>query len=212
MTGTPEMILNYVDGEWVGSSAGEELEVLNPATAEVLTRVPLSSPEEVDRAAKAAAAAFPAWRRTPAVERVQYLFKLKSLMEENFEDLSRTIVLENGKVLSEARGEIRRAIENVDVACGIPMMMQGDVSEDIANGIDEMMIRQPVGVCAVIAPFNFPGMIPFWFMPYALAAGNTYLVKPSERVPLTMWKVFRLLEEAGFPKGSSIWSTAPRTP
>jgi malonate-semialdehyde dehydrogenase (acetylating)/methylmalonate-semialdehyde dehydrogenase len=132
---------------------------------------------------------------------VQLLFKLKNLMEEHFEELSRSVVMENGKTLGEARGEMRRAIENVEVACGIPSMMQGVISEDIASGIDELMIRQPVGVCAVIAPFNFPGMIPFWFMPYALACGNTYLIKPSERVPLTMQLVVQLIEQAGFPKG-----------
>jgi malonate-semialdehyde dehydrogenase (acetylating)/methylmalonate-semialdehyde dehydrogenase len=129
------------------------------------------------------------------------LFKLKYLLEENFEDISRTITMECGKTIGESRGEMRRAIENVEVACGIPMLMQGDFSEDISRGIDEIMIRQPVGVCAVIAPFNFPGMIPFWFMPYALACGNTYIVKPSERVPLTMQKVFHVLHEVGFPSG-----------
>jgi malonate-semialdehyde dehydrogenase (acetylating)/methylmalonate-semialdehyde dehydrogenase len=137
-----------------------------------------------------AAGAQQAWRRVPAPERIQYLFKLKALLEDNFEEISRTITMECGKTLAEAKGEMRRAIENVEVACGIPMMMLGDFSEDIASGIDEMMIRQPVGVCAIIAPFNFPGMIPFWFLPYAIACGNTVIVKPSERVPLTMQKVF----------------------
>jgi malonate-semialdehyde dehydrogenase (acetylating)/methylmalonate-semialdehyde dehydrogenase len=132
---------------------------------------------------------------------VQYLFKLKNLLEENLEDLARTITLECGKTLAESTGEMRRAIENVEVACGIPMMMQGTILEDVAKGIDEMMIRQPLGVAAAIAPFNFPGMIPFWFMPYALACGNTYIVKPSEKVPLTMQKVFELLEKTGLPKG-----------
>jgi malonate-semialdehyde dehydrogenase (acetylating)/methylmalonate-semialdehyde dehydrogenase len=141
------------------------------------------------------------WRRVPAGERVQYLFKLKDLLEDNFEELSRTVTVENGKTLAEARGEIRRAIENVEVACGIPILMQGDVSEDIAPGIDELMLRQPLGVCATICPFNFPGMIPFWFLPYALACGNTYIVKPSERTPLTMEKILHLVEQAGFPRG-----------
>ena len=147
------------------------------------------------------AGAFVEWRRTPAVDRVQFLFKLKYLLDENFEELSRTITLENGKTLGESRGEMRRAIENVEVACGIPILMQGYNSEDIAHGIDEIMIRQHIGVAAAICPFNFPGMIPFWFMPYALACGNTYIVKPSEKVPMTMIKVFELLEEVGFPKG-----------
>jgi len=126
---------------------------------------------------------------------------MKAVLEENFEDLSRTITMECGKTLEEARGEMRRSIENVEIACGIPILMQGYNSEDIASGIDELMIRQPVGVAAVLAPFNFPAMIPFWFMPYALACGNTYVVKPSERVPLTMQKIFRLLEQIGLPKG-----------
>jgi malonate-semialdehyde dehydrogenase (acetylating)/methylmalonate-semialdehyde dehydrogenase len=192
---------NYINGQWCTSSATEYLDVINPATAEVLAKVPLSPASEVNQAAEAAAEAFVNWRRTPPTERVQYLFKLKNLLEENLEDLARTITLECGKTLAESTGEMRRAIENVEVACGIPMMMQGTILEDVAKGIDEMMIRQPLGVAAAIAPFNFPGMIPFWFMPYALACGNTYIVKPSEKVPLTMQKVFELLEKTGLPKG-----------
>jgi len=194
-------LLNYIGGEWRASSASDWLDVLNPATVEVMRQVPLSPAAEVDQAAQAAAAALPDWRRTPPTERIQYLFKMKAVLEENFEDLSRTITMECGKILEEARGEMRRSIENVEVACGIPALMQGYNSEDIASGIDELMIRQPVGVAAVLAPFNFPAMIPFWFMPYALACGNTYVVKPSERVPLTMQKIFRLLEQIGLPKG-----------
>ncbi|MBW4624260.1 MAG: CoA-acylating methylmalonate-semialdehyde dehydrogenase [Brasilonema octagenarum HA4186-MV1] len=192
---------NYINGQWCTSSTMEYLDVLNPATAEILVKVPLSPACEVNEAVEAAAEAFVSWRRTPPTERVQYLFKLKNLLEENLEDLARTITLECGKTLAESQGEMQRAIENVEVACGIPMMMQGTNLEDIARGIDEMMIRQPLGVAAVIAPFNFPGMIPFWFMPYALACGNTYIVKPSEKVPLTMQKIFQLLEKTGLPKG-----------
>ncbi|PMB10909.1 methylmalonate-semialdehyde dehydrogenase (CoA acylating) [Fischerella thermalis CCMEE 5273] len=192
---------NYINGEWCASNATEFLDVINPATTEVLAKVPLSTASEVNQATEVAAAAFVTWRRTPLTERVQYLFKLKNLLEENFEDLARIITQECGKTLAESKGEMRRAIENVEVACGIPMMMQGTNLEDIARGIDEMMIRQPLGVCAVIGPFNFPGMIPFWFMPYAIACGNTYIVKPSEKVPLTMQKIFQLLDEIGLPKG-----------
>jgi malonate-semialdehyde dehydrogenase (acetylating)/methylmalonate-semialdehyde dehydrogenase len=192
---------NYINGEWCASNATEFLDVINPATTEVLAKVPLSTASEVNQATEVAAAAFVTWRRTPPTERVQYLFKLKNLLEENFEDLARTITQECGKTLAESKGEMRRAIENVEVACGIPMMMQGTNLEDIARGIDEMMIRQPLGVCAVIGPFNFPGMIPFWFMPYAIACGNTYIVKPSEKVPLTMQKIFQLLDKTGLPKG-----------
>ncbi|MFM7581767.1 MAG: aldehyde dehydrogenase family protein, partial [Caldilinea sp.] len=196
-----EQLLNYVNGEWRRSSADRFLEVPNPATAEVLATVPISPVSEVDEAARLALAAFPAWRRTPATARIQQLFKLKALMEEHFEDLSRSITLENGKVLDDARGEMRRAIENVEVACGIPTMMMGDFAEDVARGVDEYMIRQPVGVAALICPFNFPGMIPFWYLPYALATGNTVIVKPSERCPITLQKAFQLLEQVGFPKG-----------
>jgi malonate-semialdehyde dehydrogenase (acetylating)/methylmalonate-semialdehyde dehydrogenase len=192
---------NYINGQWCASNATEFLDVINPATTEVLAKVPLSTTSEVNQATAAAAAAFVTWRRTPPTERVQYLFKLKNLLEENFEDLARTITQECGKTLAESKGEMRRAIENVEVACGIPVMMQGTNLEDIARGIDEMMIRQPLGVCAVIGPFNFPGMIPFWFMPYAIACGNTYIVKPSEKVPLTMQKIFQLLDKTGLPKG-----------
>jgi malonate-semialdehyde dehydrogenase (acetylating)/methylmalonate-semialdehyde dehydrogenase len=192
---------NYVDGQWRESGASELAPVINPATGEELGRVPLSPPAEVAEAVRAAAAAYPAWRRTPAGDRVQYLFRLKALLEERFEELSRTITVECGKTLAEARGEMRRAVENVEVACGIPILMQGYNSEDIAAGIDEVLIRQPLGVCAIIAPFNFPGMIPFWFLPYAMACGNTVLVKPSEKVPLTMQKTFELLDGLKLPKG-----------
>ena len=194
-------ILNFVANEWRKPDASEHLDVINPATQETMGKVPLSRAGEVEKAVEAASAALPGWRRTPATDRVQYLFKLKDLLEANFEDLARTITMEAGKTLGEAKGEMRRAIENVEVACGIPMMMQGYLNEDIASGIDELMIRQPVGVGAAICPFNFPGMIPFWFMPYAVACGNTYIVKPSEHVPMTMQKIFKLLEETGLPAG-----------
>ena len=141
------------------------------------------------------------WRETPPADRVQPLFRLKALLERDFEELSRSVTLECGKTLAEARGEVRRAIENVEVACGIPSLMQGRALEDIARGIDEFMLRQPVGVAAVIAPFNFPAMIPFWFLPYALACGNAVVVKPSEKTPLTMHRVTSLLDEAGVPPG-----------
>jgi malonate-semialdehyde dehydrogenase (acetylating)/methylmalonate-semialdehyde dehydrogenase len=194
-------IKNYINGTWRNSAATEFKEVFDPASGEALAQTPLSPAAEVDDAAQAAAAAFPAWRRTPAGRRIQHLFNLKLLLEDHFDDLAQLITLENGKTLKEARGEIRRAIENVEVACGIPAMMQGTVSEDIAPGIDEFMIRQPVGLVAIITPFNFPSMIPFWFLPYAVATGNTALIKPSERTPLTMQMVMELIESAGFPRG-----------
>ncbi len=196
-----ERLQNFINGAWSHPTGAEYLKVNNPATAEVLACVPLSPPEEVDRAARSALAAFAAWRRVPAPTRIQLLFKLKGLLESHFEDLARTITLENGKTLDDARGEVRRAIENVEVACGIPTMMLGDFSEDVAPGVDEYMIRQPVGVAAIICPFNFPAMIPFWYLPYALACGNTAILKPSERTPITAHKLVRLVEEAGVPAG-----------
>jgi malonate-semialdehyde dehydrogenase (acetylating)/methylmalonate-semialdehyde dehydrogenase len=194
-------IRNYINGAWRNSAATEFKDVFDPGSGDLLARTPLSSAVEVDEAARAAAAAFSDWRRTPAVRRIQHLFNLKVLLEDHFDDLAQLITLENGKTIKESGGEIRRAIENVEVACGIPSMMQGTFSEDIAPGIDEFMVRQPIGVVAIIAPFNFPGMIPFWFLPYAVATGNTVLVKPSERTPLTMQMAMELIESAGFPRG-----------
>lgn len=201
MVEIPDEVRNYVGGEWYSLREVESLPVRNPATGERIAGTPLSPPEEVDRAVRAAARALTDWRRTPAVDRVQPLYRLKTLFEDNLDELARTITMECGKTLDESRGELRRAIENVEVACGIPILMQGYNSEDIARGIDEMMIRQPVGVAAALCPFNFPAMIAFWFMPYAVACGNTYIVKPSEKVPLTMQRVFELLDQVGFPPG-----------
>jgi len=196
-----DSIYNYIGNSWVKSSASEFIDVINPATQELIARTPLSHEDEVEQAALAASYAFNDWKRTPVTERVQYLFKLKNALEDNYEELSKLITIECGKTLEESHGEMRRAIENVEIATGMPILMQGYNNEDIARGIDEIMIRQPIGVCAAICPFNFPGMIPFWFMPYALACGNTYIVKPSEKVPLTMQRIFSLINEIGFPSG-----------
>src|ERR1700728_521261 len=192
---------NYVAGTWRRSTASEFVDVVNPATAEILARAPMSTTADVDVAVQAAADAFPAWRRTPPGERVQYLFKLKNLLEEHIDEIARLITRENGKTFAEAKAEMRRGIENVEVACGIPMMMQGYNLEDVTPGVDEMQIRQPLGVVAAIVPSNFPGMISFWFLPYAIACGNTFVLKPSERVPLTMHYVMELIEKTGLPKG-----------
>ena len=194
-------ILNYINNEWVEPQVSEYADVINPATGQVIARTPLCGKTEVDAAAQAAAAAFPAWRATPTQDRIQYLFKLRELLKANMDEIGRTITNECGKTFDEAKAEMVRAIENVEVACGMPMLMKGDVSEDIAPGIDEIMLRQPVGVCATIAPFNFPGMIPFWYLPYALAAGNTYVIKPSEKVSMTMQLIFKLIEQVSFPRG-----------
>ncbi|HZX94375.1 MAG TPA: CoA-acylating methylmalonate-semialdehyde dehydrogenase [Myxococcales bacterium] len=194
-------IRNHVAGAWTRPAGRETVPLINPATGETLGRVPLSSKEDVDAAVAGATAAFPGWRRTPPGDRIQFLFRFKQLLEDNLEDLARTITDECGKTREEAIGELRRGIENVEVACGIPMALQGYNSEDIASGIDEIMIRQPLGVVAAITPFNFPGMIPLWFLPYAIACGNTFVSKPSEKVPLTMQKLVALLEKTGLPPG-----------
>ncbi|HEY4980168.1 MAG TPA: CoA-acylating methylmalonate-semialdehyde dehydrogenase, partial [Candidatus Acidoferrum sp.] len=183
------------------SSSTTLFDVTNPATNELVARTPVSTKADVDAAVQAAADAFPAWRRTPPGERIQYLFKLKYLLDEYIDELARIITLENGKTFGEAKAEIRRGIENVEVACGIPLMMQGYNLEDVTPGVDETLIRQPLGVVAAITPFNFPAMIPFWFLPYAIACGNTLVMKPSERVPLTMRRAMELIEKTGLPKG-----------
>jgi malonate-semialdehyde dehydrogenase (acetylating) / methylmalonate-semialdehyde dehydrogenase len=192
---------NYYNGKWMIADSGEKLEVRNPANGELISYVPLSSRNTVDEVANCARKAFSEWRTTPVTKRIQYLFKLKDLLEENLEKIAQTITDECGKTIHESRGELRRAIENVEVACGAPLNMQGYNNEDIATGIDEIMIRQPIGVAAVIAPFNFPAMIPFWFMPYAIATGNTCIIKPSERVPNTMNIIFELIDQLDLPDG-----------
>jgi malonate-semialdehyde dehydrogenase (acetylating) / methylmalonate-semialdehyde dehydrogenase len=198
---TATRVPHYINGQWIDSKSNEWQDVINPATGEVLAQVPLANPAEVNAAIEAAAVAYPEWRRTPPEDRIQPLFKLKQLLEDYIEELARILTQENGKTFAEAKAELRRAIENVEVACGSPMMMQGYNLEDVARGIDETMIRQPLGVVAAITPFNFPGMIPFWFLPYAIATGNTFVLKPSERVPLTTKRAFELLEQTGLPKG-----------
>jgi malonate-semialdehyde dehydrogenase (acetylating) / methylmalonate-semialdehyde dehydrogenase len=194
-------VLNYIGGEWRRPDSGAGLEVINPATGEVLAVSPAGSAEDVQAAVAAAAAAFPAWREVPPAERIQYLFRLKQLLEEHFEEIARLITTENGKTLAESRGELRRGVENVEVACGIPTLMQGYNLEDVARGIDELMFRQPLGVVAAITPFNFPAMIPLWFLPYAIACGNTFVLKPSDRVPLAMARIVDLIGQTGLPAG-----------
>ena len=198
---TTEQLRNYIDGAWETSASDELLDVRNPATGEVIAQTPLSTSDEVDVAVAAARGAFDDWRETPPAERARAMFRLKALMEEHFEDLSRTIVLEHGKILDEARGEVRRAIENVDMALGMPSLMMGYNAEDISSGIDETCIYQPVGPFVCVAPFNFPAMVPFWFLPTAVTCGNTYIVKPSETCPISQNRIFELLDEADFPPG-----------
>jgi malonate-semialdehyde dehydrogenase (acetylating) / methylmalonate-semialdehyde dehydrogenase len=196
-----QQLVNYIDGQFTKSAAANYQDVKNPATAETMSQVPLSPGQEVDQAAQAAAKAFVEWRRTPVGERIQFMFRFKQLLDQHKDELARIITQEAGKTLVESVAEMTRAIENVEVACGAPVMMQGINNEDIARGIDEHMIRQPLGVVAAITPFNFPGMVPMWFLPYAVATGNCFILKPSERVPMTVQRIFELVGQAGFPKG-----------
>src|SRR5882672_8236615 len=200
-TTTVRTIQNYIGGRWVASDATQFGEVRNPANDELIGRVPLGGAADVDRAVQAALKAYPAWRATPPVHRVKPLFKLKNLLEEHFDDLARVCTREHGKTLDESRSSVRRAIDNVDLAVGIPDRMMGTSLEDIAAGIDCHTVRQPMGVFAAITPFNFPVMVPMWFLPHAVACGNTFIVKPSERVPLSQVRMFELMHEAGFPEG-----------
>jgi len=194
-------ILDYVNGQWTEAGTQDTLPVINPASAEVIGQVILTPREAVAQAVDIAQEAFQTWRRVPVLERVQPLFRLKFLLEQNLDEIARVITNECGKTFAESRAEIQRGIENIEVACGMPSLMQGYNNEDIASGIDEHMIRQPLGVVTAITPFNFPAMIPLWFLPYALAAGNCFILKPSEKVPMTSMKLFEMLEQAGFPKG-----------
>ena len=197
------LLQNYINGAWTPSVSSEHQNVLNPANQDILAQVPIGADtaKDINAATEAASIAYQEWRNVPVMKRVQCLYKLKSLVEQNIEELAEIITLESGKTYAESIGEIQRAIENIEVACGTPMLMGGDVIEDIATGIDEMMIRQSLGVCACITPFNFPSMIVFWFLPYAIATGNAFIVKPSEKVPLTMVKIFDMIDKLDLPKG-----------
>ena len=196
-----ETLRNFVGGRWVESGAREFLDVHNPARGEVIARTPLSTVEDVDAAVAAAKKAFPAWRDTPPVARARVLFKFKNILEEHFEEIARLVTTEHGKTLDESRGSVRRGIECVEVACGTPSLMMGYGLENIASGIDCNVIRQPVGVCAAIAPFNFPAMVPLWFLPFAVGTGNTFVLKPSEQVPLSQKRIVELLAQCDLPPG-----------
>jgi malonate-semialdehyde dehydrogenase (acetylating) / methylmalonate-semialdehyde dehydrogenase len=198
-----EVLRNYINGSWSGSNELATLDVVNPANQEILAKVPYGEKtgKDVDLAVAAAARAFKEWRETPVMKRVQPLYKLKQLLEDNIDEIARIITLECGKSFAESKAEMQRSIENVETACSTPLLIQSEFSENVAPGIDEFIIRQPVGVCVCISPFNFPGMIPFWFLPYAIACGNSFIIKPSEKVPLTMMKVFELMDQLDLPKG-----------
>ncbi|HVS49531.1 MAG TPA: CoA-acylating methylmalonate-semialdehyde dehydrogenase [Candidatus Dormibacteraeota bacterium] len=196
------MIKNLVAAEWRSPADGvATLPVYNPATGEVIEQVPLSGERDVHAAVAAAAAAFPAWSRTPLMERVRLMFRYKATLEEHFEELAAIVTRHHGKTLEESRGEVRRGIEVVDFACGAPTLLQGRTLRDVSSGVDQDLYRYPLGVCAGIPPFNFPVMIPLWMFPLAVVAGNTFVLKPSERTPLGAQRLAELFLEAGFPEG-----------
>jgi malonate-semialdehyde dehydrogenase (acetylating) / methylmalonate-semialdehyde dehydrogenase len=192
---------NYIGGQWTAAGDGEQLDVTNPATGEVLVRVPLSGAAELDSAVQAARAALPAWRDVSVVQRARHLFALREGLDARREDLAQSVTTEMGKTIADARAEVARMIEMVECACAIPTTMQGRVMEDVSRGVDCETVRQPVGVCAAIAPFNFPAMVPFWFMPFAIACGNSFILKPSEQVPMTQQIAFQVLDGLGLPPG-----------
>ncbi len=195
------LVQNYVGGRWLSPPTPRTLPVTNPATGEVIARTPMSGPAEVGDAVAAASQAFPAWRATPSVERARVLFRLVGMLAEHHEELARSLTVEHGKTLRETRAELRRGIENIEHACGIPTLLLGDSLEDIGRGVDCVTMRQPLGVFAIVTPYNFPIMIPLWFWPYAVAAGNSVVLKPSEQDPITHQRVVELAEEAGLPPG-----------
>jgi malonate-semialdehyde dehydrogenase (acetylating)/methylmalonate-semialdehyde dehydrogenase len=192
---------NYVAGQWTPATSSEQLPVTNPATGDVLARVPLSSAADLDAAVAAARAALPAWRAVSVIERARRLFTLRQALDGRREDLARSVTLEMGKTIADARAEVARMIEMVEAACAVPTTMQGRILEDVSRNVDAETVRQPVGVCAAIVPFNFPAMVPFWFLPFAIACGNSFILKPSEQVPLTQQIAFELLDQLDLPPG-----------
>lgn len=194
-------ISHYIDGRLVEGTSGRHGDVFNPALGSITGRVPLASTAEVDQAVAAARAAFPAWSETPPLKRARVMFNFKALLDRHHDELAAIITAEHGKVLSDARGEVARGIEIVEFACGIPQLLKGQYTEQIGGGIDNWSVRQPLGVVAGVTPFNFPMMVPCWMFPLAIACGNTFVLKPSERDPTTALRLAELLEEAGLPKG-----------
>ncbi len=191
----------YVNGAWEKPEGRTLGAVTNPATGEVIAEVPYATGTDVDRAVRSAHEAFLKWRDVPVVDRVQVLYRFKTLLEQHANELAATLTRENGKTADDAKAEVRRLIQMVEVACGMPSLMMGDSLNDVAAGIDCKTIRQPIGVCAGITPFNFPAMVPAWMYPFAIACGNTFVLKPSEKVPLTPTRAIELLHDAGLPPG-----------
>jgi len=194
-------VRNYINGKWVDAENTGYIPVENPSTGEVLAETPLSTAAETNRAIEAAAAAFTKWSQTPVSRRVQPLYKLVELVKTNEEKIARVLVAEMGKSLSDARAEMKRVIENIEVACGMPVLQQGDKLIGCSFGIDGEVIRLPIGVFTMIAPYNFPAMVPFWFLPYAVATGNTFVIKASKQVPLTMQLITEYIDSTGLPPG-----------
>jgi len=196
-----DVLKNYINGEWVESSSTQLQDVINPATLEPLAKVPRTTKDEVEVAIKAAKDAFWDWRCTPPAVRASYMFEFRSIMVERFEEIAQTVVKEHGKTLDEARGDVKRGIESIEYSTNIMTHMMGDVEEDVAKGIDEAFVREPLGVCVGLTPYNFPAMIPLWFLPNAIACGNTFILKPASSVPLTAKAIIEACEEAGIPPG-----------
>jgi len=196
-----KIVKNYINGQWREAENSGYLDVENPSTGEILAKTPLSTPAEANRAVEAAYEAYQSWRNLPVARRVKPLYKLVDLLRQNEDKIVRVLVSEMGKSIPDAAAEMKRAYENIEVACGMPVLQQGDKLIGASFGIDGEVMRLPLGVFAMVAPFNFPAMVPFWFLPYALATGNTFIVKASERVPLTMELITEYIGQCGFPPG-----------
>lgn len=196
-----ETLKNYINGEWVSATTDQTEEVYNPATGEVIANVPISTKEDLDSAVQVASEAFVTWKEVPVPRRARILFKYQQLLVDHWDELARIITVENGKNFTEAHGEVLRGIECVEFAAGAPTLMMGDNLPSIASGLESGTYRYPVGVVGGITPFNFPMMVPCWMFPMAIATGNTFVLKPSERTPLLANRLAELLEEAGLPKG-----------
>src|SRR5205809_5159054 len=201
MQNTLQPCPNFIGGEWNSPATSHTSPVFNPSRGETIAEVPMCGADVVNDAVEAAHAAFPAWRDTPAIERARLFFRYRQLVEENFDRICKSVTREHGKTLAEARGSVYRGIENIEYACGVPTLLMGDTLENIARGVDCETMLQPLGVCVGITPFNFPAMVPMWMFPLAIACGNTFVLKPSEKVPLTALLIIELLEKAGLPKG-----------
>jgi malonate-semialdehyde dehydrogenase (acetylating)/methylmalonate-semialdehyde dehydrogenase len=200
-TTSVRLLDNYIGGKWTPATGSDELDVTNPATGEAIARVPLSSTADLDAAVQAARAALPEWRAVSVIARARLLFALREGLEARKDELARSVTTEMGKTLADATAEVARMIEMVEAACAIPTTMQGRILEDVSTNIDAETVRQPVGVCAAIVPFNFPAMVPFWFLPFAIGCGNTFVLKPSEQVPMTQQIAFEVLDGLGLPPG-----------